>query len=431
MATPPGPNPAAQTLQPGTVLFGEYEILGTIGAGGMGAVYQARHRSLGGLRAIKVIRTDAGLGQSAEDMFVREAKTLIDIHHDAIVHCHDLLRNEWGLFLIMELVEGPSLQRLLLRGPLPDDEWTVLKNRILQGLAVVHARGIIHRDISPANIILPGNAPEKAKLIDFGVAAPDEGKQTTNFSGNLSYASPEHFGLFGGRVDARSDLYSLGLVLAEATIGEALPMGHTFFEAKEMRKLAPQIPDYVAPDLRKVLQALLEPNPAKRAESAQAVLDGKLPEAATAAVVAPPVKEKDKGKGKDGGLCSPSASRPKRTGGSPSSLPPPPPASAWASASPSGCGTIPMCWPARPPGPSRPPSSRPPPSAPATPLRPRHLRRPSNCRSPCRPLPHPRPPPPRPPDPSPATRCWPSPKRSPATVGSARTATARPPASKP
>jgi serine/threonine protein kinase len=288
MGNSPGPNPASDTLQPGTVLFGEYEILGTIGTGGMGAIYQARHRSLGGLRAIKVIRSDAGLGKGAEEMFIREAKTLIDIHHDAIVHCHDLLRNEYGAFLIMELVEGPSLQRLLLRGPLPDDEWTVLKNRILEGLAVVHARGIIHRDISPGNIILPGSAPEKAKLIDFGVATPDEGKQSTGFSGNLGYASPEHFGLFGGRVDARSDLYSLGLVLAETTIGEALPMGQTFYEAKELRKVAPQLPDYVNPEIRKVLRALLEPNPAKRAESAQAVLEGRLPAVAAAAAAEKP-----------------------------------------------------------------------------------------------------------------------------------------------
>ena len=275
-----GPNPAEQTLQPGTVLFGEYEILGTIGSGGMGAVYQARHRSLGGLRAIKMIRTNAGLGKAAENMFIQEARTLLDIHHDAIVHCYDLLSDANGAYLIMELVEGPSLQRLLLRGPLPDDEWTVLKDRILQGLAVVHARGIVHRDISPANIILPGGAPEKAKLIDFGVATPDPGKQAAGFSGNLGYASPEHFGLFGGRVDARSDLYSLGLVLAETTIGEALPMGQTFFEAKELRKVAPQLPDYVNPEIRKVLRAMLEPNPANRAESAQAVLDGRLPAAA-------------------------------------------------------------------------------------------------------------------------------------------------------
>ena len=219
-------------------------------------------------------------GKSAEEMFIREAKTLIDIHHDAIVHCHDLLRNDHGAFLVMELVDGPSLQRHLLRGPLPDDEWTILKNRILEGLAVVHARGIVHRDISPANIILAGSVPEKAKLIDFGVATPDDGKQSTGFSGNLGYASPEHFGLFGGRVDARSDLYSLGLVLAETTIGEALPMGQTFYEAKELRKVAPQLPDYVNPEIRKVLRAMLEPNPANRAESAQAVLEGRLPAAA-------------------------------------------------------------------------------------------------------------------------------------------------------
>lgn len=267
-------NSAGPNIAPGTVLFGEYEVIGPLGEGGMGTVYQAKHRSLGGLRAIKVIPVNSGLDKTAEEMFVREARTLIDIRHDAIAHCHDLLRTPDALFLIMELVEGPSLKRLLLRGPLPDDEWMILRNRLLEGLAAVHARNVVHRDISPANIVLPGGQPERAKLIDFGVSAQSDGKQAQAFYGNLSYASPEQFGLFGGRVDARSDLYSLGLVLAEATIGEALHMGGTYLEAKELRKTKPDIPEYINQRAQNDLQAMLEPQPSKRPESAQAILNG-------------------------------------------------------------------------------------------------------------------------------------------------------------
>jgi hypothetical protein len=212
----------------------------------------------------------------AEEMFVREAKALIGLQHPAIVRCNDLLRDDNRLYLVMELVEGPSLQRLLLRGPLPDDEVRILRRRLLDGLAAVHARGIVHRDISPANIILPDGQPEAAKLIDFGVAAVDPGDagQGRSFQGNLTYASPEQFGLFGGRVDGRSDLYSLGLVLAEAVTGEALLPGQTYFEARELRKSRPKLPDWVPGELQREIGPLLESDPRRRPESARAALQG-------------------------------------------------------------------------------------------------------------------------------------------------------------
>lgn len=268
---PNGPDPPSSdpVIPTGTVLFGEYEVLGVLGGGGMGHVYKARHRSLGTLRALKVVRPDLGMDSRAEEMFVREAKALMEIHHDAIVRCHDLLRDDRQIYLVMELVEGPSLQRLLLRGPLPDDEVVILLRRVMAGLGAIHGAGIVHRDISPANIILPNGEPEKAKLIDFGIAADDAGQQAKGFKGNLTYASPEQFGLYGGRVTAQSDLYSLGLVLAEAAMGEPLLPAQSYFEAREMRKTRPVLPEYLPADLRSKIAPLLEPDPRNRSAEAR------------------------------------------------------------------------------------------------------------------------------------------------------------------
>src|SRR5258708_63364 len=198
-------------LPTGTVLFGEYEIVQEIGSGGMGRVYSARHRSMDELRAIKIVR---GLDSKQEEQLIREAKSLIRLNHDGVVRCHELLRDGDRLYLMMEFVEGASLQRILLQGPLPDDEVRALRKRMLEALGAIHAQGVVHRDISPANIILPGGDPERAKIVDFGLAGADTADGKKGFKGNPLYASPEQFGLFGGKVEAVSGPFSLGLVLA-------------------------------------------------------------------------------------------------------------------------------------------------------------------------------------------------------------------------
>ncbi|HTS28019.1 MAG TPA: protein kinase [Bryobacteraceae bacterium] len=269
--TPPGNPPADRQIPPGTVLFGVYEILGTLGGGGMGWVYRARHTQLGSLRAIKVIRPDLTANANMEQLFVREARALMQINDDAIVHCHDLLSEEGRVYLVMELVEGPSLEQVLQNGPLSSENVRALMQRIGAGLAAVHAFGVVHRDVSPGNIILPNGRPEEAKLIDFGVAAVAAAPGQTlvgGFKGKLAYASPEQFGLFGGQVDARSDIYSFGLVLAEAASGSPIPMGQTFYEAVEVRKAAPRIPPNVPADLGDEILPLIQPDPKDRPQSA-------------------------------------------------------------------------------------------------------------------------------------------------------------------
>jgi len=274
MGTRPSPQGAPQgesQIPQGTILFGVYEVLGVLGGGGMGWVYRARHTQLGSLRAIKVIRPDLTANANMEQLFVREARALMQINHDAIVHCHDLLSEEGRVYLVMELVEGPSLEEVLRDGPISTEEVRSLMRRIGAGLAAAHALGVVHRDISPGNIILPNGRAEEAKLIDFGVAAVAAVPGQTmvgDFKGKLAYASPEQFGLYGGKVDARSDIYSFGLVLAEAASGAAIPMGQTFYEAVELRKVQPRIPPNVPAELRGEIEPMLRPDPKDRPQSA-------------------------------------------------------------------------------------------------------------------------------------------------------------------
>ena len=206
------------------MLFGVYEVLDQLGSGGMGDVYRARHRHLGGLRAIKVIHPAFAGRPEAVEFFYREAQAMLEVHHDAVVRCHDLLTGDDGrVYLVMEMVEGPSLSEWIQEGPLSENAVRALGARIASGLAAAHRCGVVHRDLSPDNILLSEGRPDQAKLIDFGIAKILEtGDRTvvTGFKGKISYASPEQFGMFSGRVSARSDLYSLGLVLAAAASGD-------------------------------------------------------------------------------------------------------------------------------------------------------------------------------------------------------------------
>lgn len=268
-------SPSPAEIVPGSVLFGVYEIERVLSSGGMGSVYRARHRSLGELRAIKVMRPEVAADPRGTELFMREARALLEVTHDAVTRCHDLLRDDGGRFyLITELVSGPSLRGLLEERTLSLGEVMRLSVRLAEALEYVHARGVVHRDLSPDNILLPDGKLDQAKIIDFGVARIADGATTAmGFKGKLAYASPEQLGLFGGKIDARSDLYSLGLVLAEAYIGDMQCGEPTILRAID-RRLAPiTLPQSMPERLRTLLQALLMPVPASRVPSAANVLE--------------------------------------------------------------------------------------------------------------------------------------------------------------
>jgi serine/threonine-protein kinase len=262
------------SVKRGVRLNGVYEVETLIAQGGMGEVYKGFNIQTSDPVAIKMILPELARNPEAFALFRREASTLHNLQHEAIVRYFvfsvdpDLQR----AYLAMEFVDGPSLKKRLTQGPLSVAEATILRKRIAEGLATAHRFGVIHRDISSDNIILPGNDPRRAKIIDFGIARsqrPGEGTLIGDgFAGKFNYVSPEQLGLASGEVTAKSDVYSFGLVLAEALRGRPIDMNGTQVEVIEKRRSVPDladIPAAIAPLLRRMLQPL----PADRPDMAE------------------------------------------------------------------------------------------------------------------------------------------------------------------
>ncbi len=268
---------APHGIAPGTLLVNTYRVERLLGGGGMGEVYLARHTGLETRHAIKVIRPAMAMNRQVMDLFYREARVLRGVRHDAVVSYDGFVRDDQGRdYLVMEYVEGSSLADRLRRGPLNPAEVLSLRDRLAAGLAEAHRCGAVHRDISPDNVILPGERIEAAKLIDFGVCKLTDPTQETiigsSFAGKYRYASPEQLGLFGGGVDARSDIYSLGLILAAAAQGRPLGMGDSIEGALRSRQSVPDLSGVPA-GLRDWLVAMLQPDPAQRPATMEALLE--------------------------------------------------------------------------------------------------------------------------------------------------------------
>lgn len=267
------------TLRPGAVLSNTYSIEELLARGGMGEVYRARHIELGTEHAVKVILRDLAEDETIIRLFIEEARQLGRINNDAIVQYQGFLRNEQGSrFLVMEFVDGVSLASILRERRLEPPDVLALMRRVGLGLAAAHERGIVHRDVSPQNIILPGGKIEAAKLIDFGIAkSVDPGYLTligSNFAGKYSWVSPEQVGLYGGQVDQRSDIYSFGLVLAAAALGDSkkLDMGSSLATVIQTRQERPDLKE-VPESLRSIIGWMLEPDPANRPPTIRAVIE--------------------------------------------------------------------------------------------------------------------------------------------------------------
>ena len=188
--------PARGSVRTGVRLNGVYEIEKLIAQGGMGEVYKGFNIQTGDLVAIKMILPEMSANPDALGLFRREASTLHNLQHDAIVRYFvfsvdpDLQR----AYLAMEFVDGPSLTNRLAAGPLPLAETRILQERIGGALDAAHRLGVVHRDISSDNVILPGGDVRRAKIIDFGIARshrPGEGTIIGDgFAGKYNYVSP-------------------------------------------------------------------------------------------------------------------------------------------------------------------------------------------------------------------------------------------------
>jgi len=261
--------PSYRGVAPGTRLNGIYEIDQMIGAGGMGEVYKCHEIQTGAPVAIKMLLPEMAENEAALALFRREAAALHNLPHDSIVR-YFLFTVEPVLqrpYLAMEFVDGRSLSDILSEGPLTFEALVKLMRRIASGLQAAHERGIIHRDVSPDNIIVPLGDVTRAKIIDFGIARSTQmGDKTiigSGFAGKDNYVSPEQVGLYGNEVTAKSDIYSLGLLLFYALTGQKLDMGGSQFQLVEKRR---RVPDLGGVDMRirPLLERMLQPNPADR-----------------------------------------------------------------------------------------------------------------------------------------------------------------------
>src|SRR5690348_3153471 len=236
------------TVEIGEVLGHTYRIEEFLAKGGMGAVYRARHTILETVHAIKIILAQFASDPQVVALLSQEAKALSKVKSDAVVEYQGLFLDEHGRrYLVMEFADGPSLARVLQDRRFSPAEVRQLRDRLALGLAAAHDKGVFHRDISPDNVILPGGRVENAKIIDFGIAKhADTGEKTIiggDFAGKYSFASPEQAGMYGGKVDARADIYSLGLVLAACAIGHGgkLAMGDSPASVFRARETVPDL----------------------------------------------------------------------------------------------------------------------------------------------------------------------------------------------
>jgi tRNA A-37 threonylcarbamoyl transferase component Bud32 len=213
--------PGSQTL---AGLLGErYRIVARLGSGAFGEVYRARDGVLGRDVALKRIRLDAfvepAMLEDVKQRFQREAQVAARLRHPGIVTMHDIVQTPAISFIVMELVEGRSLQALLQeRGRLPLDETVAIVTQVASALDHAHASGVVHRDVKPANIMIDSSG--QAKVMDFGIAKLETGANLTStgaIMGTPNYMSPEQ--AKGVKVDGRSDLFSLGCVLYECLTG--------------------------------------------------------------------------------------------------------------------------------------------------------------------------------------------------------------------
>jgi serine/threonine-protein kinase len=253
---------------------GDYQIIGLLGAGGMGKVYKVKNQISDRVDALKVLLPDLAEDQGLADRFMREIKVLASLNHPNIAGLRTAFRLENQLLMVMEFVEGTNLEERAQAGRIPLADAIDYIRQALSALGYAHKHGVIHRDIKPANMMLtPDNV---IKLMDFGIAkSKTERKltQTGTTMGSLFYMSAEQ--VQGNELDGRSDLYSLGVSLYELVTGSRPFQGKSDFDIMVAQlKQTPVAPIQMMPDLPRALNDIimisLEKDPAKRFQTAEA-----------------------------------------------------------------------------------------------------------------------------------------------------------------
>ncbi len=265
---------AREELAPGSLFASRYQIIEELGHGGMGRVYRALDKKLNEEVALKLVRPEIAADRSTLERFHTELKLARKISHPHIGRMYELMEEKGAHFITMEYVPGQDLRALIRQtGQLTVGKAIAIGKEICEGLAEAHKQGIVHRDLKPSNIII--DRAGGARIMDFGIARSMGVKSRTGAGvmiGTPEYMSPEQ--VEGKEVDARSDIYSLGIILYEMLTGRVPFEGDTPFTVgvkqkneipKNPKVLNPNIPD----DLGGVILKCLEKDRQNRYPSAE------------------------------------------------------------------------------------------------------------------------------------------------------------------
>jgi len=254
--------------------IGDYQILNELGSGGMGRVYRVRNVISDRIEAMKVLLPDLAGRQELATRFLREIKLMASLNHPNIAGLRTAFTAENQLVMIMEYVEGTTLAERLEHGPIPTADAVNYIDQVLSALSYAHQQHVIHRDIKPANMMLTPQGV--VKLMDFGIArAGDEHSLTMTGTtlGSLGYMSPEQ--VKGEPIDARSDLYSVGVSLYEMVTGQRPFRADSDYSIMAAHvKEAPKPPVELQPGLPAALDEIIlmaiAKDPAQRFQTAEA-----------------------------------------------------------------------------------------------------------------------------------------------------------------
>ena len=273
------------TLEPGVVIAARYRVLGRIGSGGMGTVYRAEHVHMRKTVALKLLHPELLVVDEVVARFEREAIAAARIEHPNVVAASDFGKLDDGSFyLVLEYVDGTSLRELLEKGgALPIQRALRIVQQTVLALGAAHAAGVVHRDLKPDNLMLVSepDGTDRVKVLDFGiarVAAPDARRDSTQLTrvgvvmGTVAYMSPEQ--ATGQAVDARADLYSLGVMFYEMVAG-VVPFDAELPSqvlARQLVEEPPPLPPGTTPARRRLEFDLMQKKPDDRPASAEEVL---------------------------------------------------------------------------------------------------------------------------------------------------------------
>jgi len=253
---------------------GDYRIIDVLGAGGMGKVYKVQNVISERVDAMKVLLPNLASEPELADRFLREIKVLASLNHPNIASLYTAFRSDNQLIMVMEFVEGTTLEQMLQRGPLPLPDAIDFIGQVLSALSYAHARGVVHRDIKPANMMLTPQG--SIKLMDFGIAKTAGDRRLTMTGttlGSLYYMSPEQ--IQGQPLDGRADLYSVGVSLYELVTGVRPFRAKSDYELMVAHLQAAPLPPIqldpnLPPALNDIILTALAKDPGRRFQSADA-----------------------------------------------------------------------------------------------------------------------------------------------------------------